>query len=407
MDYLKKYSRLGTSLQGSEIRRLFSVSMQPDVISFAGGMPDPALFPSVRIAATVEKVLKEKGDRLLQYGPSRGTAEGIETVLYLLDRRNIKSESSQIVITAGAQQAINLATQVLIDPGDVILVEEPTFIGALGVFRNASAEITPIPMDEKGIIPAHLATVCEALQKKGKIIKLLYTIPNFQNPSGLTLAPERRPDVLRLAQYYDFMILEDDAYGELDFDLPSTSTEPIKALDREGRVIYLGSFSKILSPGIRLGWITAAEPLIDRLDMAKQMLDVCPNPLMQAVVSQLCREDFFLDHIPLLRKQYQNRCHAMLQALETNMPKEVTWTRPHGGFYIWLTFPESYDTQKMLPMALEDKVAYVIGSAFSASGKLHNTLRLAFSHESEQVIEEGIKRLAKTVINIFDQGGSK
>jgi 2-aminoadipate transaminase len=303
------------------------------------------------------------------------------------------------VITSGAQQAINLTTQILIDPGDVVLVEEPTFIGALGVFRNAFAEIVPVPLDERGIIPSALAAICEEQQKKGKVIKMLYTIPNFQNPSGISLAVTRRPDVLHLAKYYDFLILEDDAYGELGFDLQQQLTEPLKALDQEGRVIYTGSFSKILSPGMRLGWVIAPEPLIERLEMARQMSDVCPNPLTQALVNQLCQENYFADHIPFLRKQYQGRCNAMLKALTAYMPADILWTEPQGGFYVWLTFPDTVDTLKMLPQAVEKKVAYVIGSAFSASGKLKNSLRLSFSRETETVIEEGIRRLAETIKN--------
>jgi 2-aminoadipate transaminase len=397
IDYLQKCSKVGRNLQGSEIRRLFALSMQPDVISLAGGMPDPDIFPSEAVAEIVQKLLKKAGKQLMQYGPSKGSDEGIETVRYLMQRRGIAADRSQIIITSGAQQAIHLTVQVLVDPGEVILVEEPTFIGALGVFRNASAEIVPVAMDDQGLIPAMLTEICEKNKKLGKSIKLLYTIPNFQNPSGVTMAPIRRAQILQIAEQYDFIILEDDAYGELAFDLPPAATQPIKYLDAKGRVLYAGSFSKILSPGMRLGWLVAPEPLVERFDMAKQMIDVCPNPLIQAVIFRLYQDNFFEDHIPRLRIHYQKRCDAVLAALSKYMPEQVAWTKPQGGFYIWLIFPDSFDTLKLLPKALEKKVAYVIGSAFSASGELHHTLRLSFSHETDKNIEEGIKRLASTI----------
>jgi 2-aminoadipate transaminase len=397
IDYLQKCSQLGKNLQGSEIRRLFVLSMQPDVISFSGGMPDPEVFPVGLVAELVQKLLAKAGKQLLQYGPSKGTVEGIDTVCYLMQRCGISAERSQLIITSGAQQAINLTVQVLVDPGEIILVEEPSFIGALGVFRNAGAEIVPVAMDDQGMIPSVLAEICEKNKKKGRNIKLLYTIPNFQNPSGITMAAARRAEIVQIAEQYDFMILEDDAYGELSFDLSAGETRPIKTWDENGRVLYAGSFSKILSPGMRLGWLAAPEPLIERIDMAKQMLDVCPNPLNQAIVYQLYYNNFFEQHIPFLRKHYHMRCAEMLAALSRFMPEGVVWTKPNGGFYIWLTFPESFNTLKMLPMALEKKVTYVIGSAFSSAGKLQHTLRLAFSHEKGEIMVEGIKRLAETV----------
>ena len=393
----EKLSQLGKSLQGSEIRRLFAISMRPGVISFAGGMPDPDSFPSAELAGVLQRITAENGSLLLQYGPSRGTQDGIDAARSLMEGRGITVPSAEVMITSGAQQAINIATSVLTDPGDVILCENPTFIGAVGVFRNCRADLTGIPMDSDGIIPEDLENTLKELQKRGKRVKFLYTMPNFQNPSGLLLSIERRRRILEIASRYDILILEDDAYGELWFSGGYGQVQPLKALDTENRVIYAGSFSKIISPGIRLGWVCAPEELMERFDMARQMVDVCPNPLIQAAAAELCRSGYLMKHIERLRSVYANRCAAMLNSLEANMPEGVSWTRPRGGFYILVTLPESIDALKMLDHALANNVAYVIGAAFSPDSSNKNTFRISFSRETEDVIDEGIKRLANAV----------
>ncbi|MBN2412727.1 PLP-dependent aminotransferase family protein [candidate division KSB1 bacterium] len=394
---MNKLSTLGENLHGSEIRRLFATSMRPGIISFAGGMPDPGSFPAKKVAELLEKLLLDRGDLYLQYGPSSGTTEGIAAAINRMRRRDIITGADEVIMTSGSQQAIDLMTRIFIDPGDMILVEEPTFIGALGTFRNGKARIEGVPMDHNGIIPEELVNILANARKNGYRVKFMYLLPNFQNPTGLTMSVQRRERVLQIAEDYDFLIFEDDPYGELWFTGGLDGVRPIKSLDRNGRVIYTSSFSKIISPGIRLGWIAASSWLIERFDMGKQMLDVCTNPLMQAVAYELCIDGFLDAHIEKLRQIYSSRAQTMLDALTRFMPEGVSWTRPNGGFFIWVTLPEHIDALHMLDKALSHDVVYVIGSAFYAGSGNNNTLRISFCHESEEIIAEGIKRLGDAV----------
>ncbi len=395
LSFEDKYSICGRNLQGSEIRRLLAISMKPGVISFAGGLPDPASFPSEEMAEVLDRLLRERGSTLLQYGASRGSREGIRAVLTRMLRQGINADESEIVITSGAQQAIDLAVKLLTNPGDVILTESPTFIGALGIFRNARASVIGVKVDENGIIPGKLREAISTVNNRK--IKFLYIIPSFHNPTGITLSLERRKEIYQIADDNDILIIEDNPYGELWFDAGLKNMQTIKSLDTNGRVIYTSSFSKIISPGIRLGWAAADKQLIDRFDMAKQMLDVCPSPLIQAAAAELSESGYLDEHINKLRNVYKLRCRAMLDALGEYMPDGVSWTHPKGGFYIWVTLPENADALEMLNTALENNVAYVIGSAFFPDGSGKNTLRLSFSNETEEVIKEGIKRLCSAV----------
>jgi 2-aminoadipate transaminase len=371
--------------------------MRPEIISFAGGLPDPDSFPSRQISEIISRLLAEKGDIYLQYGASRGSQEGISASINRVSRRGIKTTADEIIMASGSQQVIDLVSKVLVDPGNIILVENPTFVGALGVFRNTRGKIIGVPQDDEGIHPGELVKILEVARQAGDRVKMLYVIPNFQNPTGKSMSLKRRQEVLQVAEEYDFLILEDDAYGELWFEGGLEQVKPIKAFDKNHRVIYTSSFSKIISPGIRLAWTVAAPALIERLDMAKQMADVCCNPLMQGVAYDLCNGGFLDEHIEALRGIYHSRCRAMLHALAQHMPEGVTWTQPNGGFYIWVTLPAHVDTVKMLAKAIDHNVAYVVGSAFYADGSGKNTLRISFCHEKEAVIEEGIQRLSRTV----------
>ena len=390
-------SMLGKSLQGSEIRRLFAVSMRPEVISLAGGLPDPDSFPSDKVADTLRDLVRAQGSILLQYGASQGSESGIEAARHRLRARGITAAPEEIQVTAGAQQAIELAARVLVDPGDVVLVENPTFIGTLGTFRNVGAHIVGVPIDEDGLVPETLEATIRSVKDSGRRIKILYTIPHFQNPSGVTLSLERKRKILRIAEEHGIVILEDDSYGELYFDDTPEKLQPFKSLDSTGQVIYTGSFSKILSPGLRLGWAAASAGFVERFDMAKQMLDVCTQPLVQALAAALCEEGFIDEHVIKLRSVYRSRCAAMLGALDRYMPENVHWTKPRGGFYVWVTLPEKLDAVEMLDAALANNVAYVVGTAFTPDKSMRNTLRVSFCHENEATIEEGIKRLGRTV----------
>jgi 2-aminoadipate transaminase len=396
-DFSDKLSDLAKSYKGSEIRRLFSISMQPGMISLAGGLPDPESFPAAEMAAITGKLLKQRGETLLQYGPSLGTEDGIGAALERMRRRGITADPEEVIIISGSIQAAYMMTRVILNPDESILVENPTFIGALGAFRNAGIELIGVPLDHDGIIPKKLEAVIREALDSGHRIKLLYTIPNFQNPTGVSMSPDRRRRVLDIVDKYDIMVLEDDPYGELWFRGGPERTTPLKAMEGSRRVIYAGSFSKIVSPGIRLGWMAAPAEIIKKCEIAKQSLDICCSPLYQAAVAEMVRTGFLDEHIERLRAVYRSRADAMLNSLEKHMPEKVSWTRPEGGFFVWVTLPEGVDARKMLDTALRNNVAYVIGSAFYADGSGANTLRLSFSQESESDIAEGVRRLAETV----------
>ena len=390
-----KLSKRALGMKGSEIRRLFRLSMQPGVISFAGGLPDPGSFPREEAASVLSRLLRERGEVLLQYGPARGDEELVEVIRERMGRRGMDVGPREVLVVSGAQQGLDLCAKLFVDPGDVVLVEAPSFIGALGAFRNYQAEMVGVPMEEDGVDLGALERTVEGLLGEGRKPKFFYTIPNFQNPTGTLTSQEKRRGVLELARRYDLLVVEDDAYGELGFGTSDQEVRPIKAMDGEGRVIYLGSFSKIVSPGIRLGWMAGPEELIDRFEMAKQMLDVCPSPLIQAMVVELHRKGFLDEHVLNLREIYRSRRDAMVSSLRRHMPQGVRWTEPLGGFYVWVTIPEGRDALDLFHMAVERKVAFVIGSAFYPDESVRNVFRLSFCHEREEVIEEGIGRLGE------------
>ena len=393
----ERFARRVLGMKGSEIRRLFKMSMKPGVISFAGGLPDPQSFPSEEAAEVLHSLLRQDGKTLLQYGSARGDTRLIQIIQKRMHQRGIETEPEEILITAGAQQAMDLCARVLVDPGDTVLVESPSFIGALGAFRNYQARLAGLPMEQSGVRLESLIKVLKNLQAEAASPKYLYTIPNFHNPTGAIMSQEKRRKLLKIADEFDFLILEDDAYGDLWFELGQQEILPIKSLDKQQRVIYAGSFSKIISPGIRLGWAAGPKELIEKFEIARQVVDVCPNPLIQALVVRLAEDGYLNQHIGELRETYRLRRDAMLAALETYMPEGVCWTAPKGGFYIWVTLPEKLDASELFPKAVEKNVAYVIGQPFYPDESIKNTLRLSFSHEPEDMIEEGIRRLGEAV----------
>lgn len=401
MTLADKFSQRAQQMRGSEIRRLFKISMRPGVISFAGGLPDPGSFPAEEVARVSGQLLRDQGERMLQYGPARGLDVLIQAVAQKMAARGISVTPEEILITSGAQQALDLAGKVLLDPDDIVLVENPSFIGALGAFRNYGCKLVGVAMDDDGLDTDALVAVLEGVREQAAPVKFLYTIPNFHNPAGLTLTQTRRDRLVDIAREYDLLILEDDAYGELWFEGGLESTKPVKARDKDERVMYAGSFSKLVSPGIRLGWLAASGEIIDKCEMAKQMMDVCPSPLTQAVVAELWNSGFLDRHVEDLRGVYKSRRDAMLSALEAHMPRGVEWTRPHGGFYVWITLPSGVDARALLDIALDNQVAYVIGSAFFADDSGQNTLRVSFCHETEEVIQEGIARLGRAFQDAF------
>ncbi len=393
----ERLARRALGMKGSEIRRLFKMSMKPGVISFAGGLPDPQSFPSEEAAEILPSLLRQNGKILLQYGSARGDTTLIQVIQNRMRQKDIETEPEEILITAGAQQVMDLCAKILVNPEDTILLESPSFIGALGVFRNYQARLVGVSMDESGIRLESLVDVLKTLREEENLPKFLYTIPNFHNPTGALMSQGKRRRLLEIADEFDLLILEDDAYGDLWFDGDGQEVLPIKSLDKQQRVIYTGSFSKIISPGIRLGWAAGPRELIEKFELARQVADVCPSPLIQALVVRLAEDGYLDHHIPQLREIYRLRRDAMLAALAKYMPEGVFWTTPRGGFYIWVTLPEQLDASELFPKAVEKNVAYVIGQPFYPDESIKNTLRLSFSHEPEEMIEEGIRRLGEAM----------
>ena len=389
------YAKRVEEMRGSDIRDAFKLTEEPGIISFAGGFPAPESFPVPLIEGLLQGLFEEDYSGL-QYGPTEGLEELRYEIALRMRADGVDCTTDNILITNGSQQALDLICKVMLDPGDIVLVEQPGYIGGLNAIGNYQGSKIGIPMDEDGLRIDVLANRLKEMAAKDQHPKFIYTVTNFHNPTGVTLSTSRRQGLLQLAQEYDFLILEDNPYGLISFG--QDALPHIKTMDDEGRVIYLGSFSKILTPGVRVGWVTASQPLIRQLTIAKQGTDLCSSTLGMKLVLESIRSGELEAHIESLRILYRRRRDLMLQALSTYMPAEVHWTRPSGGFFIWLRLPSYIDTKAMLPFAVsEEKVAYVSGKGFHVDGSGHNTIRLAYSEASETDIEEGIRRLAKAI----------
>lgn len=398
MDITPLFSKAASCLKYSPIRKMAKMSQDPEVISFAAGAPSADTFPAEAIRCATDHILQNEPQSALQYGLTLGYPGLIEVVVEISRIRQIQSVSPrQVAITNGSQQALDLVGRLFIEPGDVVLVELPSYIGALAAFRNLQAELVGVRQDSTGIDLEHLQAMIHQLTRSGRRIKLIYVIPNFQNPSGITLSLEKRKALVDLARNYRLLIVEDDPYGELFYD-PKFADQllPLKAFDEEGVVLYLSTFSKILSPGLRAGWMVAPERVIEQIDMVKQATDLCGSMLDQRIVTECWRNGVVQGQLPHIREFYQKRCQVMVSSLQTSMPRGVHWMIPAGGFFLWVTLPDSLDSEKLLQVAFdEQKVIFVIGSPFFVNGEGHNTLRLAFSKENEDNIRAGILKLSK------------
>jgi 2-aminoadipate transaminase len=390
---------LSTSAQGmrrSLIRELLKLTSRGGIISFAGGFPDPTSFPVAELQQVTRDVLAGQANRALQYTITEGDPRLREELVKWMDKDGIKVSVDQVLVTVGSQQGLDILGKVFFDPGDVIVVELPSYMAALQVFRTYRVEMIGVPQDEEGIRTDLLAGVLEDLKRRGRRPKCIYAVPDFQNPSGITWTEERRRRVLDLAERYQTLVVEDNPYREIRFE--GTAPPPIFALDRGARTIYLSTFSKTLCPGLRIGWIAAPAALTAQFVTAKQGMDLCCPAFTQAIAAEMCARNLLLPRLPQITTLYRKKRDAMLRALEREMPAGVTWTRPEGGLFLWLRLPEDMDAEALLPQAVEQEaVAYVIGSGFFADGSGKNTMRLNFSFPSEAEIDEGIKRLARVV----------
>ena len=387
MDIQSSLAERVKGLKASAIREIFKMVGKSDIISFAGGIPSPELFPVKEWAELSKKILEEKGAQALVYGVTEGYTPLIEIVRERLEKANVVRDFDQVIITTGAQQAIDLATKALINEGDGIIVEEPSFIGSLNGFRSYNAKLFGVEMDADGI---NIEKTEEILKTQN--IKLIYTIPTFQNPMGVTLSAEKRAKLLELAEKYDCYIIEDNPYGELRFrgeDVPA-----IKTKDENGRVIYVGSFSKTLSPGIRVGFVACHKDIMDRIVVVKQVNDVHTPLLNQMLVTEYIKNYDFDAHIKDGCDMYGAKCALMISCMEEYFPKCVKFTRPEGGIFLWCEMPEGTDCQKIFKKAIDAKVAFVPGSTCMVDIEApSNCFRLNYSTASDENIRKGIKIL--------------
>ena len=376
------------------------VARTADLVSFAAGYPDPTLFPWDELRDIANELLSGADGSVLQYGPTRGYTPLLESILGVLEARHIRASLDELMITSGSQQGIDLVARVLVSPGDVVLVELPAYTGGIAAFKNVQAELVGVTQDEDGINLEDLDAVCQRERKAGRRVNLLYLVPNFQNPTGLLLSLEKRLALLEWAERRDILIIEDDPYGDLYFDDVTTvqNTRPIRADDTQGRVIYLSTFSKTLAPGFRVGWMVAPAALIERFDIAKQSIDLTSGILDQRVIHQAVLRGVLSRLAPQLRDLYRRKRDVMETALRRELGDRLSWPAPKGGFFLWAKLPEGYQDITLLERALEQRLVFVIGSAFYVDGTGHDRIRLSFSAPPPDRIEEGVRRLAGVLI---------
>jgi len=402
-----RYAQRTLQMKSSAIRELLKFAEMPDVISFAGGMPAPEVFPIKEFRDACVKVLTENGAACLQYGSTDGYMPLREMIARHSARYGITVNVDNILPTSGSQQALDLLGRIFINPGDRILVESPTYVGALQAWRTYGAEFIPVPFDDDGMITDEL----EARLRAGP--KFIYVLPNFQNPTGVTLSYERRLKLIELADRYGVPIIEDDPYGQLRYEgenLPAIevldSQTRLQGTSYSGNVIYLSTFSKTLAPGIRLAWVVAPPEIINKLSLAKQAADLHTSTFNQIVAYEVANGGFLYEHVKIIRKTYKERLNVMIDTLEEHMPEGIKWTKPKGGLFLWVTTPECLDCQDFFEDAVKEKVAFVPGTSFFAEGGGHNTMRLNFSNATPEKINEGISRLAKVIkLHLTRKGG--
>ncbi|UOE43395.1 PLP-dependent aminotransferase family protein [Agromyces larvae] len=389
------YAERAAGFAASEVRALFAVASRPEVVSLAGGMPFVSALPQELVRSAMDRVMVEQGPVALQYGGGAGIPELREHILDVMSLEGIRGASVDDVVTStGSQQALDFVAKLFLDPGDVVLAEAPSYVGAMGVFRSYQASVVHVAMDDDGLIPEALRQTIAHLRGQGRRIKFLYTIPNFHNPAGVTLSAARRPEILEICRANEILVLEDNPYGLLHFDEPAPNA--LRSLDPEG-VIYLGSFSKTLAPGFRVGWALAPHAIREKLILAAESAILSPSSFSQLVVSEYLSTADWRGQIDTFRGVYRERKDAMIEALSEYLP-QLSWTNPNGGFYVWVTMPDVLDSKAMLPRAVRELVAYTPGTAFFADGRGRHAMRLSFCYPTPDAIRLGVRRLA-TVVN--------
>ena len=394
-NWLDAYSARAHNLSVSEVRALFAVVSRPEVVSLAGGMPYVAALPKDLLREAYDAMMKSNGDLAIQYGGGQGDAKLRDQTRELMALEGIRSSVEDIVITTGSQHGLELLSGLFLDKGDVVLAEGPSYVGALGIFRHYQAHVEHVLTDNDGMIPSALEATIKALKTQSRKLKFLYLVPNFANPSGVTLAKSRRAKILELCRKNHILVIEDNPYGLLFFDKPVP--DALRSMDEEG-IVYLGSFSKILAPGFRVGYVLAPPAIRDKLVLANESAILCPSSFSQMMISSYLEHADWKGQVETFRGVYRERRDAALSAMEEHLPQLET-TRPDGGFYLWVTLPDGLDSKAMLPLAVKELVAYTPGTAFYGDGTGQNKLRICYSYPTPDRINLGIKRLS-TVINL-------
>jgi 2-aminoadipate transaminase len=405
---LERYAALFASrthvMRSSAMRDLMAITERPEVISLAGGLPDTSTFPAEQLAAIAAKMAAEHAARALQYGPTDGIAAAKECIAEVMAAEGAVVDPDDLLVTTGGQQVIDLVCKALVDPGDVIIAEAPTYPGAVPAFSAYEADVVQIAMDDGGMLVDELEATLERLEAEGRRPKFIYTIPNFQNPGGVTLSLARRRRLVQVAHERELLVLEDNPYGLLRFEGDPLPT--LFSLDGGRFVIYLGTFSKILSPGLRLGWAAAPAPVLEKMNLGKQAADLCSSTLGQQLVAAYFEHGRWRDYVESLKDLYRRRRDTMLDALAEHLPEQATWTRPEGGMFVWATLPDFLDTTDLLARALSRNVAFVPGRAAFLDGRGGSSMRLNFSGVGDDAIREGVRRIGEVVREQLDLYGA-
>ena len=397
--WIDTYAERAMGMTASEIRALFAVASRPEVVSLAGGMPYVDALPMEAFAGTVQHLLLTRGAVALQYGNGQGDQTLREQICEVMAPVGVEAHPDDIVVTAGSQMALDLVTRIFCDPGDVVLVEAPSYVGALGVFRSYQVDVRHVAMDSGGLVPEALSEALATCRAAGQRVKFIYTIPSYHNPAGVTQDQSRRQQILQIAQSAGVLVLEDDPYGLLGFD--GEVPRAIRANDSES-VIYLGSFSKTIAAGLRVGWAVAPHAVREKLVLAAEAAILCPSNFAQLSVSEYLRTQPWMDQVKAFREIYRERRDALLTTMDQLFPPGTEWTVPSGGFYSWVTLPEGIDATAMLPRAVSALVAYVPGTGFYTDGSGRDSMRLSYCHPTPERIQEGVRRLAGVIEDELD-----
>ncbi|MDQ3760663.1 MAG: PLP-dependent aminotransferase family protein [Actinomycetota bacterium] len=389
--HLRRYAQRTAGMTASEIRALFAVASRPEVVSLAGGMPYLPALPLGSLADELAQMVATDGMTALQYGSAQGTPELREQICEVMALEGIRGHADDVTVTVGSQMALDMVTRIFCDPGDVVFAEAPSYVGALSTFASYQAKVVHVAMDNDGLVPDELRAALHTLATEGCRPKFLYTVPNFHNPAGVTLAIGRRTEILEICAEHQVLVIEDNPYGLLGFD---AQIYRAMCADDPDNVVYLGSFSKTFAPGLRVGWALTPHAVREKLVLAAESATLCPPAFTQFVVSRYLAQHDWKGQVKLYRETYRERRDAIITALEHHMPAGCTWTYPAGGFYVWLTVPEGLDTKSMLPRAVSQRVAYVPGTAFYADGLGSRQMRLSFCYPTPERITEGVRRLA-------------